>query len=175
MENNNKIIELYSIYLELGHEVFEEKIKKPMELYLHTNNNVIIKNSLNTIITNAMEKSKLGEVGFDEHDIFSPPSTEEKIYFDIFSLSPPLLKLKVSVRSPATGEGCRRAASPFCFLSASRFFLSSRAISPYALFALQRPADVAIATTCRRAHRRLRRLLERCRPCMKARVPATLF
>jgi hypothetical protein len=27
MENNNKIIELYSIYLELGHEVFEEKLK----------------------------------------------------------------------------------------------------------------------------------------------------
>jgi hypothetical protein len=26
MENNNKIRELYSIYLELGHEVFEEKI-----------------------------------------------------------------------------------------------------------------------------------------------------
>jgi hypothetical protein len=39
-------------------------------------------NSLNTIITNAMEKSKLGEASFDEHDIFSPPSTEEKIYFD---------------------------------------------------------------------------------------------
>jgi hypothetical protein len=39
-------------------------------------------NSLNTIIANAMEKSKRGEAGFDEHDIFSPPSTEMKIYFD---------------------------------------------------------------------------------------------
>jgi hypothetical protein len=29
-----------------------------------------------------MEKSKLGEAGFDEHDIFSPLSTEEKIYFN---------------------------------------------------------------------------------------------
>jgi hypothetical protein len=38
-------------------------------------------NSLNTSIANAMEKSKLGEAGFDEHDIFSPPRTEEKIYF----------------------------------------------------------------------------------------------
>ena len=29
MENNNKIMrELYELYLELGHEVFEEKIKK---------------------------------------------------------------------------------------------------------------------------------------------------
>src|SRR3954453_15888925 len=29
-----------------------------------------------------MEKSKLGEARFDEHDIFSPPSIEEEIYFD---------------------------------------------------------------------------------------------
>jgi hypothetical protein len=29
-----------------------------------------------------MDKSKLGEAGFDEHDIFSSPSTKEKIYFD---------------------------------------------------------------------------------------------
>jgi hypothetical protein len=82
MENNNKIRELYRIYLELGHKVFEEKIIKHMELYLHANSNVISINSLNTTIANAMEKSKLGEAGFDEHDIFSPPSTEEKIYFD---------------------------------------------------------------------------------------------
>lgn len=82
MENNNKIRELYSIYLELGHEVFEEKIKKPMELYLHANSNVISMNSLNTIIANAMEKSKLGEASFYENDLFSSPSTEEKIYFD---------------------------------------------------------------------------------------------
>jgi hypothetical protein len=82
MENNNKIRELYSIYLKLGHEVFEEKIKKPMELYLCANSNVISMNCLNTIIANDMEKSKLGEAGFDEHDLFSPPSTKEKIYFD---------------------------------------------------------------------------------------------
>jgi hypothetical protein len=53
-----------------------------MELYLHANRNVISINSLNTIIANAIENSKLGEAGFDEHDIFSPPSTEGKIYFD---------------------------------------------------------------------------------------------
>ena len=35
MENNKNMRELYNIYLELGHEVFEEKIKKPMEIYLH--------------------------------------------------------------------------------------------------------------------------------------------
>jgi hypothetical protein len=82
MENNNKIRELYSIYLELGHEVFQEKIKKPMEIYLHANSNVISMNSLNTIIANAMEKSKLGEACFDEHDLFSSPALEEKISSD---------------------------------------------------------------------------------------------
>jgi hypothetical protein len=65
--------------------VFEEKIKKPMELYLHANSNVISMNSLNTSIPNAMEKSKLGEASF--YDLFSPPSTEEKICSDS-TLSP---------------------------------------------------------------------------------------
>src|SRR3954469_9476829 len=82
MENNNKIRELYSIYLELGHEMFEEKIKKPMELCLQADSNIISINALDTIIANSMENSKLGEAGFDEHDIFSPPSIEEEIYFD---------------------------------------------------------------------------------------------
>jgi hypothetical protein len=49
---------------------------------MHANSNVISINSLNTIIANAMEKSKIGEASFDEHDIFSPLSTEEKIYCD---------------------------------------------------------------------------------------------
>ena len=53
-----------------------------MELYLHASSNVISMKSLNTIIAKAMEKSKLGGVGFDEHGIFSPPSMEEKIFFD---------------------------------------------------------------------------------------------
>src|SRR5215208_77747 len=82
MENNKNMRDLYELYLELGHDVFEERIKKPMELYMHANGNVINMNALNTIVANAMENSKLGEAGFDEHDIFSPPSIEEKIYFD---------------------------------------------------------------------------------------------
>ena len=54
-----------------------------MELCLHNSgSNVISMNSLNTIIANAMEKSKFGEAGFDDYDIFSPPSFEEKIFFD---------------------------------------------------------------------------------------------
>jgi hypothetical protein len=48
--------------------MFEEKIRKPLELYLHANSNFVSMNSLNTIIANAMEKSKLGKAGFDEHD-----------------------------------------------------------------------------------------------------------
>jgi hypothetical protein len=80
MENNKKIRDLYELYLELGHDVFEEKIKKPMELCLQNScSNVISMNSLNTIIAKAMEEFKLGEAGCD---IFSPPSMEEKIYFD---------------------------------------------------------------------------------------------
>ena len=82
MESNKNIRELYNIYLELGHEVFEEKIKKPMKLYLHASSNVISMNSLNTIIANAMEKFNLGEAGCDEYDIFSPPNFKEEICFD---------------------------------------------------------------------------------------------
>ena len=79
MEN---ICELFVLFPESRHEWFNAKIKKPMELYMHTNGNVINMNALNTIVANAMENSKLGEAGFDEHDLFSPPSIEEKIYFD---------------------------------------------------------------------------------------------
>jgi hypothetical protein len=53
-----------------------------MELYLHANNIVISINSLNTIIANAMEKSKLGEASFYENDLFSSPALEVKICSD---------------------------------------------------------------------------------------------
>jgi hypothetical protein len=62
MENK----EFYSLFPEFRFEMFE----KPLELYLHSN--VICMNSLNTIIANAKERSKLGEAGFVKHDIFSP-------------------------------------------------------------------------------------------------------
>jgi hypothetical protein len=35
-------------------------------------------NSLNTVIANAIEKSKLWEASFDKHDIFSFPALVEK-------------------------------------------------------------------------------------------------
>jgi hypothetical protein len=78
MENK----ELYSIFPELGREVFEEKIEKPLELCSHANSNVICMNSLNTVIANDIEKSKLGEAGFDGHDIFSSLALDEKICSD---------------------------------------------------------------------------------------------
>src|ERR1043165_317243 len=76
--------ELYELYLELGHEVFEEKIKKPMKLYLHTLHdwNVTSMSSLNTSDANDMKSYKLGDATFDEDDLFSPPSFDEEIYFD---------------------------------------------------------------------------------------------
>jgi hypothetical protein len=54
--------------------------EKPLEIYSHSN--VICMNFLNTVIANALEKSKLGEAGFDKHDIFSSPALVEKIHSD---------------------------------------------------------------------------------------------
>src|SRR3954468_17594995 len=87
MENNKKIMrELYELYLELGHEVFEEKIKKPMELYYlhktHDSSNAISMSSLNTFDTNDMQSQKFGDATFYDDDLFIPPSFDEEIYFD---------------------------------------------------------------------------------------------
>src|ERR1041385_4410236 len=93
MENNNKITrELYELYLELGHEVFEEEIKKPMELYYlnntHDSSNVISMSSLNTFDTNDMQSHKLGDAIFYEDDLFNRSSFDEEIYFD--DILPPI-------------------------------------------------------------------------------------
>ena len=71
MENNKKIRDLYELYIELGHDAFEEIFEKPMGVCLHNSDgNAISTNSLNTIIPNAMEKSKLGEASLYENDLF---------------------------------------------------------------------------------------------------------
>ena len=44
--------------------------------------NVVSMNSLNIHDANDMQSHKLGEVMFDEDDIFCPPSFDEKIYYD---------------------------------------------------------------------------------------------
>jgi hypothetical protein len=56
MENK----EFYSVFPEFRFEVFE----KPLELYSHANSNVVSMNALNTIVANAIERSKLGKAGF---------------------------------------------------------------------------------------------------------------
>jgi hypothetical protein len=60
---------------------FEEKIEKPLELNLHANS-IFSMDALNTVITNAIEKSKLGEAGFIKHDIFSSPALVDKVCSD---------------------------------------------------------------------------------------------
>ena len=68
MDNN----ELLILFPDLRHGWFDAKIKKPME---H-----ISMNTLNTIVANDMDKSKLGEASFC--DLFSFPSLGEKIFSD---------------------------------------------------------------------------------------------
>ena len=85
---------------------FEEKIKKPMELYLHNNHassNVISMHSLNTIVANAMENCKLGDAGFDEYDLFTPPSLKEEISFD-YTMPPIYGDDECDIFSPPTIE-----------------------------------------------------------------------
>ena len=80
MENDKKVRDLYELYIELGHDAFEEIFKKPMGVCLHNSDgNAISMNSLNTIIPNAMEKSKLGEASLYENDLFRSPALEKKI------------------------------------------------------------------------------------------------
>jgi hypothetical protein len=55
MENK----EFYSVFPEFRFEMFE----KPLELYSHANSNVVSMSALNTIVANAIERSKLGEAG----------------------------------------------------------------------------------------------------------------
>src|ERR1041385_4155028 len=87
MENNKKIMrELHELYLELGREVFEEKIKNPMELHYlhntHVSSNVTSMSSMNTFDANDMQSYKLGDATFYEDVLFIPPSFDEEIYID---------------------------------------------------------------------------------------------
>src|SRR3954465_8307666 len=66
------------------------KIKKPMELYLHANSNVISMNSLNTIISKAMKTSKLGEASFYENYLFISPALEDRYSIAYDDTKPPI-------------------------------------------------------------------------------------
>src|SRR4051812_10907942 len=47
-------------------------------------------NSLDTIVANAMEKSKLGEASFDENYLFSPPALEDSYSIAYDDTKPPI-------------------------------------------------------------------------------------
>jgi hypothetical protein len=74
MENK----EFYSVFPVFRFEIFE----KPLELYSHANSNVVSMNALNTVVDDAIERSKLGEAGFVKYDIFSSPALVEKVCSD---------------------------------------------------------------------------------------------
>ena len=91
MENNKNMRELHKLYLELGHEVFEEKFKKAIKLYsLHINHNsanVISMHSLNTIIADDKETSPFdtlfGSTLFTTPMVRKEPPSTECIPFEI--------------------------------------------------------------------------------------------
>ena len=95
MDNN----ELLILFPDLKHGLFDAKIKTPMESYLHAGSNISM-NALNTIVDNNIESSKLGEAGF--HDLFIPPSIEEKIYFD--DTLPPIYDNDIGLLVPPVME-----------------------------------------------------------------------
>ena len=81
---------LYHIFLENDGsqncaQFLEEKVNKMFGIkYLNYEHdcNVVSMNSLNIHDANDMQSHKLGDAMFDEYDIFSPPSFDEKIYYD---------------------------------------------------------------------------------------------
>ena len=57
-------------------------------LYVEHDCNVVSMKSLDNHDANDMQSHKFGDAIFDEHDIFSPPSFDEKIYYD--EIMPPI-------------------------------------------------------------------------------------
>ena len=86
------IIHLYNVFLENdGSEncaqLIEEEFNKMFGIkYLNDEHdcNVASMNSLNIHDANDMQNYKLGDAMFYEDDIFTPPSFDEKIYYDDF-------------------------------------------------------------------------------------------
>src|SRR3990170_3874407 len=84
------IIRLYNVFLENdGSEncaqLIEEEFYKIFGIKTLNDEhdcNVVSMNSLNIHDANDMQSHKLGDAIFDEDDIFSPPSFDEKIYYD---------------------------------------------------------------------------------------------
>src|ERR1041385_2945830 len=88
MENNKKIMrELYELYLELGHEVFEEKIKKPMELhYLHNTHVSSNVTSMSSLILMICKTISLGMLRFMKMIFLAPQILMRKFILMILCL-----------------------------------------------------------------------------------------
>ena len=81
---------MYHVFLENGGkencaQLIEEEFNKTFDMKSMNDEhdcNVASMNSLNIHDANDMQSHKLGDAIFDEYDIFSPPSFDEKIYYD---------------------------------------------------------------------------------------------
>src|SRR3990170_6605864 len=78
---------LYDVYLESKDSgncamMLEKEFHAMFGLNDEHDCNVSSVNSLNIYDANDMQSHKLGDAMFDEYDIFSPPSFDEKIYYD---------------------------------------------------------------------------------------------
>ena len=84
------IIRIYHVFLENDGaencaQLIEEEFNKMFgikSLNDEHNCNVVTMNSMSIHDANDMQSHKLGDAMFDEDDIFSPPSFDEKIYYD---------------------------------------------------------------------------------------------
>ena len=63
-------------------QLIEQEFNKMFGINDEHDCNVVSMNSLNIHDANDMQSHKLGDAIFDEYDIFSPPSFDEKIYYD---------------------------------------------------------------------------------------------
>jgi hypothetical protein len=92
--------------------------------------------SLNTIIANAIEKSKLGEVGFDKHDIFSSPTLVEKT-----------LGSNKQSQNTATGSGANKEVPEGTIEPEEVMFVEVTWMQPYLAYIINKtlPEDVVEA------------------------------
>ena len=81
------IYHVYNIFLENdGKEncaqLIEEEFNRMFSINDEHDCNVVSMNSLNIHDANDMQSHKIGDAMFDEDDIFSPASFDEKFYYD---------------------------------------------------------------------------------------------
>ena len=85
-----EILYLYKVFLENHelenfYELLKEEFNKMFDvssLNIKHDCNVISMSSMNINDANDMQSRKLGDAMFDEDDLFSPPTFDEKIYYD---------------------------------------------------------------------------------------------